>query len=140
MNARARQHYSFSNPPDERKAPSLTTIPALPCFRTTLPYVGRRRRQQNVAQSRGARAGPIHGPWTSRRVLERYPGILRVLRRGGEARNADLRGHTLVNFTSGREDIDWAAMETFFRTVCGHMRAQDYRVFVEKSHRWFHHD
>ena len=100
MNARARQHYSFSNPPDERKAPSLTTIPALPCFRTTLPHIGRRQRQQNVAQSRGARAGPIHGPWTSRRVLERYQGILRVLRRGGEARNADLRGYTLVNLVS----------------------------------------
>ena len=30
----------------------------------------------------------------------------------------------------------------FFRTVRGHMRAQDYRVFgvVEKSHRRFHSD
>jgi hypothetical protein len=33
-------------------------------------------------------------------VLERYPGILRVLRRGGEARNADLRGYTFVNLVS----------------------------------------
>jgi hypothetical protein len=43
-------------------------------------------------------------------------------------------------FTFGPEDIDWAAVETFFRTVRGHMRAQDYRVFVEKSHRRFHPD
>ncbi|KAI9442241.1 hypothetical protein H4582DRAFT_1809015, partial [Lactarius indigo] len=36
--------------------------------------------------------------------------------------------------------IDWAAVETFFHTVRGHMRAQDYRVFVQKSHRRFHPD
>jgi hypothetical protein len=32
------------------------------------------------------------------------------------------------------------AVETFFRTMRGHMRAQDYRVVVEKSHRRLHPD
>ncbi|THH17869.1 hypothetical protein EW146_g3025 [Bondarzewia mesenterica] len=38
------------------------------------------------------------------------------------------------------EDVDWAAVEKFFKTVQAHMRWQDYKIFVEKSHRRFHPD
>jgi hypothetical protein len=90
------------------------------------------------------RARWARGPWTSQRALERY----RVLCESFDdaAKPAlltfeDIPWPTLcAPFTFGPEDIDWAAVETFFRTVRGHMRAQDYRVFVEKSHRRFHPD
>jgi len=35
-------------------------------------------------------------------------------------------------WSPGLEDIDWAAVETFFHTVRGHMCAQDYHIFVEE--------
>jgi hypothetical protein len=38
------------------------------------------------------------------------------------------------------EDVDWLAVETFFATAKPHMRLQDYKEFVEKSHRRFHPD
>lgn len=38
------------------------------------------------------------------------------------------------------EDIDWGAVEDFFRTVRPSMRPQDWKVFVEKSQRRFHPD
>jgi len=38
------------------------------------------------------------------------------------------------------EDIEWAAVEKFFESVKPHMRLQDYKAFVEKSHRRFHPD
>lgn len=113
-------------------------LPRVITCRISLTYVGRRRKQQNIAQSRGAHAGPTG---LGRPVLL---GLLRVLRRGSEARNADLRGYPLTNLVStfylwaGRHR--WAAVEMFIRTACGHMRTQDYRVFAEKSHRWFHPD
>ena len=38
------------------------------------------------------------------------------------------------------EDIEWAAVEAFFEAARRHMRAQDFKVFVEKSHKRFHPD
>ncbi|KAF8893331.1 hypothetical protein BD779DRAFT_1467705 [Infundibulicybe gibba] len=38
------------------------------------------------------------------------------------------------------EDVDWTAVEQFFEAVRPHMRSQDYKIFVEKSHRRFHPD
>lgn len=86
------------------------------------------------------------GPWTTHRALERY----RMLSDEFDA----------TKFTSGQcitfhdipwpvlhapsrltvEDVDWSAVETFFATVKSHMRLQDYKEFVEKSHRRFHPD
>ncbi|KAG8213709.1 hypothetical protein J3R82DRAFT_10409 [Butyriboletus roseoflavus] len=86
------------------------------------------------------------GPWTTHRALERY----RMLSDEFDA----------AKFTSGQsiafhdipwpvlhapshltvEDVDWSAVETFFATVKFHMRLQDYKEFVEKSHRRFHPD
>ncbi|KAG1881480.1 hypothetical protein C8R48DRAFT_744230 [Suillus tomentosus] len=38
------------------------------------------------------------------------------------------------------EDVDWSAVERFFATVKTSMRPQDYKDFVERSHRRFHPD
>ncbi|KIK26975.1 hypothetical protein PISMIDRAFT_675280 [Pisolithus microcarpus 441] len=38
------------------------------------------------------------------------------------------------------EDVDWSAVEAFFDAVKSQMRLQDYKAFVEKSHRRFHPD
>ena len=97
------------------------------------------KRRTEAQRARWAR-----GPWTSQRALERY----RVLCQSFDetAKPASLTFDDIpwpmlcAPFTFGPEDVDWAAVETFFRTVRGHMRAQDYRVFVEKSHRRFHPD
>jgi hypothetical protein len=38
------------------------------------------------------------------------------------------------------EDVTWDSVERFFEAVRPHLRLQDYRVLVEKSHRRFHPD
>ncbi|KAH0827525.1 hypothetical protein J3R83DRAFT_4238 [Lanmaoa asiatica] len=102
-------------------------------------------RQREIRQRR-QRQRWESGPWTTHRALERY----RMLSDEFDA----------AKFTSGQsitfqdipwpvlhaplrltvEDVDWSAVETFFATVKFHMRLQDYKEFVEKSHRRFHPD
>ena len=103
--------------------------------------------EAEVAAKRRAeaqRARWARGPWTSQRALERYRVLCESFDEAAKPASLtfeDIPWPTLsAPFTLGPEDIDWAAVETFFRTVRGHMRAQDYRVFVEKSHRRFHPD
>lgn len=98
-----------------------------------------KRRAAEAQRARWAR-----GLWTSQRALERYRVLCESFDEAAKPSSLsfeDIPWPTLcAPFTFGPEDIDWAAVETFFRTVRGHMRAQDYRVFVEKSHRRFHPD
>ena len=102
------------------------------------------RQRENRQRRQRQRWGS--GPWTTHRALERY----RMLSDEFDA----------AKFTSGQsitfldipwpvlhppsrltvEDVDWSAVETFFATVKSHMRLQDYKEFVEKSHRRFHPD
>ncbi|KIK99312.1 hypothetical protein PAXRUDRAFT_132332 [Paxillus rubicundulus Ve08.2h10] len=102
-------------------------------------------RQREIRQRR-RRQRWESGPWTTHRALERY----RMLSEEFDA----------TKFTSDQpitfqdipwpvlhlpsrltvEDVDWSAVETFFATVQTHMRPQDYKDFVEKSHRRFHPD
>lgn len=97
------------------------------------------RRRKEAQRARWAR-----GPWTSQRALERYRVLCESFDETAKPATLsfdDIPWPTLcAPLTFGPEDIDWTAVETFFRTVRGHMRAQDYRVFVEKSHRRFHPD
>ncbi len=97
------------------------------------------KRRAEAQRARWAR-----GPWTSLRALERYRVLCESFDEAAKPASLtfeDIPWPTLsAPFTFGPEDIDWAAVEKFFRTVRGHMRAQDYRVFVEKSHRRFHPD
>ncbi|KZT26725.1 hypothetical protein NEOLEDRAFT_1131729 [Neolentinus lepideus HHB14362 ss-1] len=99
----------------------------------------RRRRQQWERWSRG--------PWSSQRALERYRVLAEAFDNtkfssDGEPLTFDAIPwpvlHSPVSFTV--EDIDWSAVEKFFAEVRHHMRMQDYKEFVEKSHRRFHPD
>ena len=98
-----------------------------------------KRRAAEAQRARWAR-----GPWTSQRALERYRVLCESFDETAKPASLtfdDIPWPTLcAPFTFGPEDVDWAGVETFFRTVRGHMRAQDYRIFVEKSHRRFHPD
>ncbi|KAF9027793.1 hypothetical protein BDP27DRAFT_1247323 [Rhodocollybia butyracea] len=42
--------------------------------------------------------------------------------------------------TLSEEDIDWNNVEKFFNAIQPTMRPQEFKVFVEKSHRRFHPD
>ncbi|KAI0081230.1 hypothetical protein K474DRAFT_1613772 [Panus rudis PR-1116 ss-1] len=86
------------------------------------------------------------GPWTTQRALERY----RTLSDAFDA--AKFTTETVVAFmdipwpvllrptTYSAQDIDWSAVEAFFHGVRMHMHPQEYKTFVEKSHRRFHPD
>lgn len=88
----------------------------------------------------------LHGPWTTQRALERYKSL---------SDSFDATQFSAENPISFRdipwpvlhrpmsysvEEVDWASVETFFNSVKSHMKTQDYKVFVEKSHRRFHPD
>lgn len=111
-----------------------------------------RARQAAAAEAEAAakrraeaqRARWAQGPWTSQRALERYRTLCESFDEAAKPASLtfeDVPWPTLRRpYTFGPEDIDWAAVETFFHTIRGHMRAQDYRVFVQNSHRRFHPD
>lgn len=110
-----------------------------------------RARQAAAAEAEAARrraeaqrARWAQGPWTSQRALERYRVLCASFDEAAkplELTFEDVPWPTLHRpYTFGPEDIDWSAVETFFQTIRGHMRAQDYRVFVQNSHRRFHPD
>jgi hypothetical protein len=86
------------------------------------------------------------GPWTAMRALERYK-ILCDEFDGIRFSANDPLTFTDVPWPILRaptwltvEDVDWTAVEKFFEAVQPHMRVQDYKMFVEKSHRRFHPD
>jgi hypothetical protein len=103
------------------------------------------RRQQEQRQRR-QRQRWESGTWTSHRALERY----RIM--SEEFDTARFTPDQPITFLDVQwpvlhspsritvEDIDWSAVERFFATVRTHMRSQDYKDFVEKSHRRFHPD
>ncbi|OAX41057.1 hypothetical protein K503DRAFT_854905 [Rhizopogon vinicolor AM-OR11-026] len=103
------------------------------------------RRQQEQRQRR-QRQRWESGTWTSHRALERY----RILSEEFDAaRFTPDQPITFLDvpwpvlYSPSRltvEDIDWSAVERFFATVKTHMRSQDYKDFVERSHRRFHPD
>ena len=106
-----------------------------------------RAREAEAAKRRAEaaqRARWAHGPWTSLRALERYRTLCESFDEAAKPAAlafGDVPWPTLGRpYSFGPEDIDWAAVETFFHTVRGHMRAQDYRIFVQNSHRRFHPD
>lgn len=97
-----------------------------------------RRRQQQQRWT--------HGLWTTQRALERYKVLSEAFdgARFSEENPASfdaipwpvLQAPALL----GVEDIDWNAVEAFFRSVRPYMRPQDYKAFVQESHRRFHPD
>ena len=87
-----------------------------------------------------------YGIWTATRAIERY----KVLSEEFDA--AKFTADNPVDFelvpwpvlespvSLRLEDIDWTAVEDFFKAAKKYMRTQDYKVFVEKSHKRFHPD
>jgi hypothetical protein len=96
----------------------------------------RRQRQQRWS----------YGPWTVQRALERY----KVLCEFFDATKFSACEPLAVDVVPwpvlqspvafSVEDVNWGAVEKFFQEVKGLMRPQDYKTFVEKSHRRFHPD
>ncbi|KDQ53479.1 hypothetical protein JAAARDRAFT_161530 [Jaapia argillacea MUCL 33604] len=111
-----------------------------------------RRREQQEREERSRRMRQqkerwSYGLWTTQRALERYKVLAEAFdstkfTRSSEPLSFDLVPwpvlHSPVTFTV--EDIDWTSVENFFAEVKRHMRGQDYKTFVEKSHRRFHPD
>jgi hypothetical protein len=103
--------------------------------------MARRERDRRQRQQRWS-----YGPWTAQRALERY----RVLCESFDGTKftacnpltADIVPWPVLQspLTFSVEDVNWFAVEKFFYEVKGLMRPQDYKCFVEKSHRRFHPD
>ncbi|KAG0706138.1 hypothetical protein DFH29DRAFT_205702 [Suillus ampliporus] len=102
----------------------------------------RRQEQRRIRQRQRWESGV----WTSHRALERY----RIL--SEEFDTAKFTPDQPITFLDVPwpvlhppsrltvEDVDWSAVERFFATVKTSMRPQDYKDFVERSHRRFHPD
>lgn len=106
----------------------------------------RRAKEQERRQKQKEHERWLYGPWTPQRALERYKTQAEVF---DTAKFTDENPVTFLDIpwpvlsrpTSYRaQDIDWTAVEQFFMTVRSHMRSQDYKTLVEKSHRRFHPD
>ncbi|KAE9411507.1 hypothetical protein BT96DRAFT_968929 [Gymnopus androsaceus JB14] len=101
----------------------------------------KRQRERQQRQQRWA-----YGPWTTQRALERYKALSEAFDTT-KFNNIEPVSFDIVPWpvlaSPARlsvEDIDWNAVEKFFDAVRPHMRTQDFKVFVEKSHRRFHPD
>ncbi|OBZ68221.1 hypothetical protein A0H81_11698 [Grifola frondosa] len=99
----------------------------------------RRRRQQQ-------RGSWSYGPWTAVRALERYKMLCESFDTAKftteEPVTFDIVPWPVLMAPHALrvEDVDWAAVEAFFGAAKMHMRGQDYKAFVEKSHKRFHPD
>ncbi|KAF9460687.1 hypothetical protein BDZ94DRAFT_1197302 [Collybia nuda] len=87
-----------------------------------------------------------YGPWTEKRALERYRALSESFDGTKFSATEPLTSECVPwpvlqsPSTFSVEDVSWATVEKFFEVVRGHMRSQDFKNFVEKSHRRFHPD
>jgi hypothetical protein len=101
-------------------------------------------RRQKARQLRKARWST--GPWTTLRALERYRMLSEEFDRieftpsnpltFGDVPWPLLHSPARIQV----EDVDWGTVDKFFQAVKPHMCVENYRIFVEKSHRRFHPD
>ncbi|KAI0329404.1 hypothetical protein GY45DRAFT_1279844 [Cubamyces sp. BRFM 1775] len=86
------------------------------------------------------------GPWTTARAIERYKTLSEEFDAAKFTPQNPVMFETIPwpvlqsPVTLRVEDIDWSSVEDFFAAARRHMRAQDYKVLVEKSHKRFHPD
>ena len=96
----------------------------------------RREKERKHTQNRTRWA---RGPWTIQRALERYRFLCEQFDSAKFSSEDPLTFDDIpwpmVHCSFSAEDIEWSTVENFFASVKPHMRAQDYKVFVEKSHR-----
>ncbi|KAH9949571.1 hypothetical protein B0H21DRAFT_727465 [Amylocystis lapponica] len=104
------------------------------------------RAEQEQARRQQQRVRWAYGPWTPSRALERYKLLCEAFDTA-KFTAADPVSFEVVPWPVLHspaalkvEDIDWGAVEAFFRAVKVLMRSQDYKAFVEKSHKRFHPD
>ncbi|KAK2463277.1 hypothetical protein APHAL10511_004932 [Amanita phalloides] len=96
----------------------------------------RRRQQQRWA----------FGPWTNQRALERYKVLSEEFDSTKFSTELPLNVESVpwpVLVPPARFNIahvDWGAVEKFFAGVRDYMAPQEFKTFVEKSHRRFHPD
>ncbi|KAI0358482.1 hypothetical protein OH77DRAFT_1185317 [Trametes cingulata] len=87
-----------------------------------------------------------YGPWTTVRAIERYKLLSEAFDAAKFTAEDPVMFETIPwpvlhsPVTLRVEDIDWSAVEEFFAAARRHMRPQDYKAFVEKSHKRFHPD
>lgn len=103
-----------------------------------------RARREHERQQRQQRWSS--GPWTPQRALEKYKAMSEYF---DTTKFCDLEPLTVdsvpwpVLHPPSRfsvEDVQWTSVEEFFAVLKGQMRPQDFKIFVEKSHRRFHPD
>jgi hypothetical protein len=103
--------------------------------------MARRQRDRQQRQQRWS-----YGPWTVQRAIERYKALCEHFDTTKfsvcEPLTVDIVPWPVlqspINFSV--EDVTWGAVEKFFQEAKDLMRPQDYKMFVEKSHRRFHPD
>ena len=98
-----------------------------------------RQRREKERKHTQNRARWARGPWTIQRALERYRFLCEQFDNAKFSSEDPLTFDDIpwpiVRCTFSVEDIEWSTVENFFASVKPHMRIQDYKVFVEKSHR-----
>ncbi|ETW80475.1 hypothetical protein HETIRDRAFT_434570 [Heterobasidion irregulare TC 32-1] len=103
-------------------------------------------RRENEKKTRQQQEKWSRGAWTSQRALERYKTLCETFDATKFSADEPLTFEAVpwpllaAPLTFSVEDVDWAGVEKFFETVKDHMRWQEYKTFVEKSHRRFHPD
>lgn len=99
---------------------------------------GRQRREKERKHVQN-RARWASGPWTIQRALERYRSLCEQFDDAKFSSEDPLTFDDIpwpiLHCSFSVEDIEWSVVENFFASVKPHMRIQDYKVFVEKSHR-----
>uniref|UniRef100_A0A0W0FGR6 Uncharacterized protein n=1 Tax=Moniliophthora roreri TaxID=221103 RepID=A0A0W0FGR6_MONRR len=87
-----------------------------------------------------------YGPWTTQRALEKYKVMSQSFDTTKFSDEEPLTFDTVPwpvlkhPASLSVEDVDWSAVENFFQGVQPHMKSQDFRDLIEKSHRRFHPD
>ncbi|KAF9792750.1 hypothetical protein BJ322DRAFT_1103221 [Thelephora terrestris] len=103
-----------------------------------------RQRQEKERKHTQNRARWTRGHWTIQRALERYRFLCEQFDNAKFSSEDPLTFDDIpwpvLHCTFSVEDIEWSSVENFFASVKPHMRIQDYKAFVEKSHRRFHPD
>ena len=98
-----------------------------------------RQRREKERKHTQNRARWARGPWTIQRALERYRFLCEQFDNAKFSSEDPLTFDDIpwpiLHCSFSVEDIEWSTVESFFASAKPHMRTQDYKVFVEKSHR-----
>jgi hypothetical protein len=87
-----------------------------------------------------------HGTWTSRKALERYQNLSETFDTMTFSVDRPLTFATVPwpilqpPHSITTKDIDWKAVEKFFKAVKPYLQVRDYQSLVQASHRRFHPD